>query len=947
MLIGLIASVSALVLAPGRCATAAWTIAGSLQLALVIVVILGFGLLASLLRSTALLVCIQAAVIILLALVHWFLLAGSGNREADGVLYRHVFAFWAPSIMAVLLLAPLMAAAMFRARRRTRSRSVTAPQPASDDPDRTTPPSPLSDPDNLVREARAFRTWLTSTELFANRPHPVLNGRRLAYALFYGPFYHPLHLLLLPALMALVVPPTWLYVTVISVFVVSLLLLTWGNMAARWDEMNVQVERWFLRGGPLFVSVLVIVLGVLRVLQFDYIATIIDALPFGTIFGMIVMTYVLFWTVEYWLNRVVAIRLLRVLRPRPRPGERRVSDELSVPYDRSTDVPSGILVLKDGRYVVSHGTGRFMAVGTGTETFSSRYATSSDMSPVAFNSFNLTELFSRLGEQAQTGEERGYFKDIERRTGNYFFSLNIVMLAVTAAFIVYFADKHIWSNNGIDPVVATVASPQAGGPADLSALLTKDLDRPAVVVVGSGGGTRAALYTESVLHGLHRLGVDRDIVLLSGVSGGGVALAYFAAFRDELVAAPPDNGDKCPNDFGPSAHKGHAWNCFNAAMTKPFIEDVLNGATEWRVFSRTALSKLLAESFHRRLFGDRRLAAIVSPALILNATIVSHPAEASDLLARTLDPLPRDGADQALNCGEAERTFRLLSGGRLVFTNVRDTTAFPRRPARIPDVELPYEIMQADGIPLATAAALNANFPPVFPAARVRVTNAAVGGCPARSYYVTDGGAVENLGLISALYALQSAIGKLPAGTPLRPIHIVLAEASAISYDYGQDRGLSALSGSRERLAGGLTETLLDNLEHPPKNRERAIPQVKWYYLGLPLAFRARGGFGTHWMYADQYHLNDPRQRSISRWNFLPFSWSRDHKALVDHEAIRALWLALHDPDTPFCDAGAKFKGDTRKVHGWICGADGDRNGRDLHMAEWAKLVNQMRAVAK
>ena len=27
-------------------------------------------------------------------------------------------------------------------------------------------------------------------------------------------------------------------------------------------------------------------------------------------------------------------------------------------------------------------------------------------------------------------------------------------------------------------------------------------------------------------------------------------------------------------------------------MTSPFIEDVLNGATEWRVFSRTGLSAL-------------------------------------------------------------------------------------------------------------------------------------------------------------------------------------------------------------------------------------------------------------------------------------------------------------------------------------------------------------------
>jgi hypothetical protein len=62
-----------------------------------------------------------------------------------------------------------------------------------------------------------------------------------------------------------------------------------------------------MRGAPLIVSVLVIVLAILRVLQFDYISTILDALPFGTIFGMVVMTYMLFWFVEYWMNRVLAV----------------------------------------------------------------------------------------------------------------------------------------------------------------------------------------------------------------------------------------------------------------------------------------------------------------------------------------------------------------------------------------------------------------------------------------------------------------------------------------------------------------------------------------------------------------------------------------------------------------------------------------------------------------
>jgi hypothetical protein len=74
-------------------------------------------------------------------------------------------------------------------------------------------------------------------------------------------------------------------------------------------------------------------------------------------------------------------------------------------------------------------------------------------------------------------------------------------------------------------------------------------------------------------------------------------------------------------------------------------------------------------------------------------------------------------------------------------------------------------------------------------------------------FYVTDGGAEENLGLISALYALESVLEKLKdKGARARPIHVVIAEDSALDYDYSQDRGVSVfLGGSRERLAGGLT----------------------------------------------------------------------------------------------------------------------------------------------
>jgi hypothetical protein len=70
---------------------------------------------------------------------------------------------------------------------------------------------------------------------------------------------------------------------------------------------------------------------------------------------------------------------------------------------------------------------------------------------------------------------------------------------------------------------------------------------------------------------------------------------------------------------------------------------------------------------------------------------------------------------------------------------------------------------------------------------------------------VTDGGAEENLGLISALYALESGLAKLLNGVRLRPIHVVIPEASGVSYDYSQAlRGLALFGGSSARLAEDL-----------------------------------------------------------------------------------------------------------------------------------------------
>src|SRR5262249_2730772 len=150
---------------------------------------------------------------------------------------------------------------------------------------------------------------------------------------------------------------------------------------------------------------------------------------------------------------------------------------------------------------------------------------------------------------------------------------------------------------------------------------------------------------------------------------------------------------------------------------------------------------------------------------------------------------------------------------------------------KLPDTRLPYVVVTDPEVKISHAAALNANFPPVFPNARVQLDGRSP--CDARSYHVTDGGAEENLGLVSALYGVLSALDDLASRCgkkcDLRPVHFVIAEASATGYDYAQDRGLSAgLGGGKERMTGGLTNELEARLAAAYKERGGQVEKIRF-----------------------------------------------------------------------------------------------------------------------
>jgi hypothetical protein len=527
--------------------------------------------------------------------------------------------------------------------------------------------------------------------------------------------------------------------------------------------------------------------------------------------------------------------------------------------------------------------------------------------------------------------------DLKRRIELYFLTVNALVIAVLFAGYSYYGygDRH----NTVASVVSAQSLPHDPQRPDLTELLKAH--QRVFIVAASGGGTRAALFTATALEGLNKLGVAKDIVLLSGVSGGGVAEAYFYTHRDALLAATsPANTE---------------WPLFKDRMTEPFIGDVLEGAGEWRLLSRAPLGHLLVESFGRRLFpaGDRQATMGESGqlALILNTTIAAHPQEDSDLLRGSFVA----PADKALSCNARHMPYALMGGGRLIFTNLADRDAFPPSGAlppadaklHVPDVRLPYVVVQDRDVPVASAAALSANFPPVFTNARVDVRSEAKDAvCPERSYYVTDGGANENLGLVSALYALRAALRQLQ-GQRVPEIHIVTIEASATAYDYTPDRGLDAATGgSKERLTGGLTQELLDEVQDLAKPASGGSPHVQVHDLALPLAFRSRGGFGTHWMFPDSIVVENPRlaapliwyKRLLAQWFAIdPLS------AVIDRTQLIELWTALHEPDQRFCSQ--PWENDPRRVADWICGKNiipGEELPKDLHVTEWRDLINAL-----
>jgi hypothetical protein len=662
--------------------------------------------------------------------------------------------------------------------------------------------------------------------------------------------------------------------------VLALLLITAGAVLVfaetrpRQAAIADTIRRLFHQGGLWITSLLTILFAICWLTGFSYVRTLMEGDRWFIIWYLLAL-YSLFWSFQYWVNRFVSEKILGLFHPFPasvvdhthashngeaipllsqRHGEAEVKLENvkdAIEYDVTIHGPAQLAVsrIKDG-VIENYGV------------------------------FERSDLVRRLMEclpAVDQPEGQRLLHELRLKTRAYFNLLNVGLAVLFVAFFALSLNLCNWSWlpwGDREPIV--VATRYKDLDEDLKSQLTSlqslllERVKPApgdsrphvVLIAASGGGTRAALYTASVLNGLRRIDRLQNVQLVSGVSGGGAALAYFAAHRQRLLAEKPDL------DIGVLAERpdldvdhleaSMAWMRFRETMAYAYITDVLRGSCEPRIVLRTSIGKLLAESFSRQFWSDptERVSHTMGElpiGLILNTTLAGcsppefeHPNQPGFPLSNT------------------RYASGLQAGSRLVLTNLNDPSAFPPIESKDPICEyLKYHVIQDPRIDLAAAAALNANFPPIFPNAPIDVND---GQKTLARYWVTDGGAEENRGAISLLFALRHALEELRRENRhgvLPHLHLIVAEASGGTVQYSSDQGIAAATGASAQLANRLAYELETQIAQIYDDLGRDAPsglsfkddgpktkpaRFHVHFLPMPSIFRIDGGIGTHWM---------------------------------------------------------------------------------------------------
>ncbi len=626
----------------------------------------------------------------------------------------------------------------------------------------------------------AFQPMLAQVQLF----DPQIPAREKASDVLRAGFLalvsQPILVATVPAIAALVAPASSLLLWVVSVGFLWWLLIAMTVFNPRLDGLLDYLRRLSCEGAAAALSVFVILFAVCRLLGVDYVTTILDSTAGGVVTQSVFVLYGVAWFYDYWTSRALSDALLGLLHPAEDAPD-------AVVYDAERDrhsVPCRIVPLGGSRWAVI----RYMGQGE----------------RLHFNIFSPLQVFGRLAAAADIQSAPRRLLPRLRTQIGFYRPLGTTLLAI----VVWQAGAQVFERKRMFDLqpVAQVAAPSVSGEFPWEA----DRDGPPqLFVAASGGGTRAALYTYSALHALRERDCLDRLVVLSSVSGGGLPSAFLATWRADLLAATAD---------------APIWNRFRDVVLHGYIDDVLRGASEWRLAAGYRLGQLLREGFHRKIAGagaqPRSLAVsqVADLGVIYNTALVGEgPLHA---------PLAGINAERA--------------GGRLVFTNLSSLERGARSPLF---AEFPYEVVRRVEVELSAAAAASANFPPVF-------SNLPIDVPPDTTYWVVDGGAVDNRGLISLLFYLR----QLPARVRARA-HVAIVDVSGFSPEFQQTRGAQAALGAARQLANQVIAELYDDLT---TDEEHA---VRFYDLTLPKMLRISGSFGTHWRMQQSVVVTNPEPR--------------------------------------------------------------------------------------
>ncbi|HEY2685776.1 MAG TPA: hypothetical protein VGI93_19855 [Steroidobacteraceae bacterium] len=193
-------------------------------------------------------------------------------------------------------------------------------------------------------------------------------------------------------------------------------------------------------------------------------------------------------------------------------------------------------------------------------------------------------------------------------------------------------------------------------------------------------------------------------------------------------------------------------------------------------------------------------------------------------------------------------------------------------------------------------------------------------------YWVTDGGAVDNRGMEMMLYALRGTLSSITGELPR--IHVIVADASALSSRFEQDRGVSSMSGAGSRYASHLDAELVDSIRRLYVNANQT-DRFTFSYVMMPDILRESGSFGTHWMLQRTIRVRH-RVASESGSSAIP---GQDALTISGKDMVTLLrWL--HSPQTKPLDA------DACRIYAWAREDRGHEDG-------WSQVVQALGAPQK